>query len=212
MPRDIVDKFSSKLKNVLTRALCLVVEQNAKTIEPEHLLWALGTEKGCLGAEILKKVGIKQIELKKLVGAKQSANSMQISSIEPTALNLSDEAKRIVEKAVLTANIYGHKYIGTEHMLSGIMQIENQIISEFFSLHRTNTKELREQIAIVLKSTTKFPEIQNTLKSEKSLLLEQSTDTETSSSIETTKTEDVEKVHKKVLKALEEKFGAEIRR
>lgn len=192
MPRDIVEKFSSKLKTVLTRALCLVVEQNAQTIEPEHLLWALGTEKGCLGAEILKKVGIKQTELKKLVGAKQSANSVPVSSIESTALNLSDEAKRVVEKAVLTANIYGHKYIGTEHMLSGIIQIENQTISEFFSLHKTNTKELREQIAIVLKSTTKFPEIQNTLKSESSLLLKHNT--ETSSSIETIKTEETEKI------------------
>ncbi len=164
MPRDIVDKFSSRLKNVLTRALCFVVEENIQSIQPEHLLWALGTEKGSLGAEILKKVGVKTTELKKLVGAKQSANSVLLSEVAPNALHLSDEAKRIVEKAVLTANIYGHNYIGTEHMLSGITQIENETISEFFNLQKTDTKQLKEQIAIVLKSTSKFPEIQNTLK------------------------------------------------
>ncbi len=166
MPRDIVEKFSSRLKNVLTRALCFVVENNAQTIQPEHLLWALGTEKGSLSAEILKKVGVKQTELKKLVGAKQSANNAALESIQPNALHLSNEAKRIVEKAVLTASIYGHNYIGTEHMLSGITQIENQTISDFFNFQKTNTKDLKDQIAIVLKSTTKFPEIKKTLNSQ----------------------------------------------
>jgi ATP-dependent Clp protease ATP-binding subunit ClpC len=185
MPRDIVEKFSSRLKNVLTRALCFVVEKNVQTIQPEHLLWALGTEKGSLGAEILKKVGIKQIELKKFVGAKASANETPIDQIESTSLNLSNEAKRIVEKAVLTANIYGHNYIGTEHMLSGIVQIDDKSTSDFFALQKTNMNELRDQIAIVLKSTSKFPEIQETLKKDGASLVEQTIKKETASLVNT---------------------------
>ncbi|HAU66030.1 TPA: ATP-dependent Clp protease ATP-binding subunit ClpC [Candidatus Uhrbacteria bacterium] len=156
--QDIVDKFSTHLKNVLTRALCLVVETNEKIIRPEHLLWALGTQKGCIGAEVLKKAGIKNNDFKKLVNVKSTV----MSSLETGNLNLhlSENAKRIVEKAVLTANHYGHRYVGTEHLLSGIIQIEDEDkqIHAFFIQVKTNLKELTSQLSIVLKSTSKFPD------------------------------------------------------
>ncbi len=162
MSHDIVDKFSTHLKNVLTRALCFVVETNEKTIHPEHLLWALGTQRGCLGAEILKKAGVKQTDLRALVGAAQRIKAMPAAPINAT-LHLSDDAKRIVEKAVLTANIYGHRYVGTEHLLSGILQVENRAIAEFFEQRKTDLKDVRQQLSIVLKSTSKFPDMTNTM-------------------------------------------------
>ncbi|MBT5807988.1 ATP-dependent Clp protease ATP-binding subunit [Candidatus Uhrbacteria bacterium] len=161
MPQDIVDKFSNHLKNVLTRALCFVVETDDKTIQPEHLLWALGTQKGCIGAEILKKAGVKPSQLKKIVGVTKTANNLP--AVSDMTLNLSDDAKRIVEKAVLTANVYGHRYVGTEHLLSGMMQAESPRIMSFFTMHKTDLKELRSQLSIVLKSTSKFPDLANTI-------------------------------------------------
>lgn len=158
MPHEVVDKFSTHLKNVLTRALCFVVETTGKTIEPEHLLWALGTEKGCIGAEILKKVGIKQAELRAIVGA-TAYTKLNPAIAASAALQLSTDAKRIVEKAVLTANIYGHRYVGTEHLLSGILQVNCSVLEQFFAVHRTDMKELKSQLSIVLKSTSKFPDI-----------------------------------------------------
>jgi ATP-dependent Clp protease ATP-binding subunit ClpC len=158
MPHEIVDKFSTHLKNVLTRALCFVVETDEKMIEPSHLLWALGTQKGCIGGEILKKVGIKQNELRILVGA-TAYTKLNPSAAANATLRLSSDAKRIVEKAVLTANIYGHRYVGTEHLLSGILQINNPLIDQFFAAQKTDLKEMRQQLSIVLKSTSKFPDL-----------------------------------------------------
>ncbi len=157
MPQDIVDKFSSHLKNVLTRALCLVVETDQKAIHPEHLLWAMGTQKGCIGAEILKKSGVKLVELKKLAGVRQVVHPLTAGS--DLSLHLSQDAKRMVEKAVLTANMYGHRYVGTEHLLSGILQIESPTTQQFFHEQNTDMKELRSQLAIVLKSTSRFPDL-----------------------------------------------------
>lgn len=162
MSHDIVDKFSTHLKNVLTRALCFVVETDEKTIQPEHLLWAVGTQRGCIGAEILKKAGVKQTDLRALVGATQRIKSLPNSPANAT-LHLSHDAKRIVEKAVLTANIYGHRYVGTEHLLSGILQVENQAITRFFEEQKTDMQELRQQLSLVLKSTSKFPDMAKTI-------------------------------------------------
>jgi len=138
------------------------VELNEQTIEPEHLLWALGTERGSIGAEILKKSGVKLTDLRVLVGATQRVKTSPPLAPNIT-LHLSGDAKRIVEKAVLTANIYGHRYVGTEHILSGILQIESSAIERFFLLHQTDIKELKQQLAIVLKSTSKFPDLANTI-------------------------------------------------
>ncbi|NQV90199.1 ATP-dependent Clp protease ATP-binding subunit [Candidatus Uhrbacteria bacterium] len=167
MSHDIVDKFSTHLKNVLTRALCLVVEQDQKMIQPEHLLWALGTQKGCIGSEVLKKSGIKVLDLKKLVGATET--TAPVSTSENLTLQLSPDAKRIVEKAVLTANVYGHRYIGTEHLLSGILQINPTSTQTFFSTLNIDLKELTSQLTIVLKSTSKFPDLTGAMSSETKL-------------------------------------------
>src|SRR3989338_5801191 len=155
--QDIVDKFSTHLKTVLTRALCLAVENNEKIIHSQHLLWALGTQKGCLGAEILHKVNIKPERLRTLVKEKNSAGAEKTSTaVSP---RLSEMAKNAIEKAVLTANVYEHRYVGTEHLLSGLLQVNDQEILNFLKKEKIDTKKLREQLAVILKTTSKFPDL-----------------------------------------------------
>ncbi|MFH1405428.1 MAG: ATP-dependent Clp protease ATP-binding subunit [Patescibacteria group bacterium] len=151
MPQDIIDKFSSHLKNVLTRALCFVVETEQSDILPEHLLWSLGTEKGSVGAEVLNKAKIDVQKINKTIDKKIKKKNRQPQ--------LSTAAKRAIEKAVLTANIYEHRYIGTEHLLSGLMQINYKGIKDFLAEEKSDERKLRSQLAIVLKSTSKFPDI-----------------------------------------------------
>ncbi len=163
MDHHIVEKFTTHLKNVLTRALCFVVETQQKTIQSEHLLWALGTEKGSIGAEVLHKVRIKSETLRELVGA----SVKQPAQAEPpkTALAplLSENAKRAIEKAVLAASVYEHQYVGTEHLLSGLLQVRDHALEHFFEKQHVDLKNLRHHLSIVLKSASKFPELANTI-------------------------------------------------
>ena len=48
MSHEIVEKFSTHLKNALTKALTFAVEQGQESIQPEVLFWAIGTESGCV--------------------------------------------------------------------------------------------------------------------------------------------------------------------
>lgn len=156
MSHDIIDKFSTHLKNVLSRALVIVVETGRTLVEPEHLLFALATEKGCVGSELLRQMELKEEKLRDLVNAVRFSSANVVASSSPY---LSDSAKRAVEKAVLTANVYEHRYVGTEHMLSGLLQIESPEINSFLARENINIEVLRSQLAVVLKSTTKFPEL-----------------------------------------------------
>lgn len=150
--QEIVNKFTTHLKNVLTRALTFVVEHGDELVKPEHLLWALATQKGSIGAEVLTKVNLSPEATRRLI-TKSNATEHQ------TVPMLSEEARRMVEKAVLTANIYEHRYVGTEHLLSGVLQVGYQPLQTFFAEQKVNLSELKLHVDTVLKSTSRFPDL-----------------------------------------------------
>lgn len=163
MNTDIIDKFTTHLKGVLTRALCLVLETKEAAIEPIHLFWALATQKGSIGAEILSKAKVVESAVEALFKNSTAKLPLAPPQKEPSVGDLTPKlgalAKRAIEKAVLTANIYEHKYVGTEHLLSGLLQIDDAAVKKFFDEHQIELKTLRQQVTLVLKSTSKFPDL-----------------------------------------------------
>ncbi len=153
---EVTDKFTSHLKTVLTRALCLVVEQGGKIIEPHHLLWAIGTETGSIGGEILKKAGIPEDSLRAFGGAFITVPTKPAKSA-PTPL-LSTASKNAIEKAVLTATMFEHRYVGTEHLLSGLLQLEKPDIRDFFHDHNITEKSINIALGNIFRTTATFPE------------------------------------------------------
>jgi ATP-dependent Clp protease ATP-binding subunit ClpC len=154
---DILEKFTNHLKAVLTRALCLVLETGGEAISPTHLLWALGTEQGSMGAEILAKVGVKSEELGKLVGATGTYSPLPSTAAHATPL-LSEDAKKAIEKAILSASIHEHRYIGTEHLLFGILQAHTADVQQFLEKLNVKSETIEEHLSSVFKSTAVFPE------------------------------------------------------
>lgn len=155
---ELLETFTSHLKAVLTRALCLAVEEGGDTIAPTHLLWALGTEEGSLGAEILRKAGATSTGLRRLAehGGELAEDAiMKASNVTP---QLSDESKTIIEKAVHAAGTHGHKYVGTEHLLHGIVEGKTGAIATFFHTEGVDEDVIRENLATVFKTTANFPE------------------------------------------------------
>lgn len=154
---DILDKFTNHLKGVLTRALVFVVETGGETISPAHLLWSLGMQQGSIGSEILTKAGISAEVLKSLVGPNNVKEGAALPSVERATPLLSEEAKKAVEKAVLSASMHEHRYVGTEHLLYGLLQTRTTEINQFLSGHRVSPDTLYEQLNIVFKTTAEFP-------------------------------------------------------
>ncbi len=160
MSSDIVEKFSSNLKDVLTKALTYVVQTKQAQVEPKHLLWAIGSQRGCVGSEVLKKVGTKQTALRRLISDITPSKKRAALIAE---LALSPNAKRMMEKAVLTANIHNQRYVGTEHLLSGMMQIGDEELFSFFEKEKIDIAQIKQQINTLLKSASVFPELADRL-------------------------------------------------
>jgi len=155
MPKNVVDKFTTHLKNVMTKALILASELKHAQVSPDHLLWAAATESGSVGSEILKKANFKADILKTLI-IKSSENAQKTRTHHATP-ELSEESKRIIEKTVLTASIYENSHIGTEHLIAGILQVNNKVITKFLENTKVDILGIRKQLTIVLKGSAQFP-------------------------------------------------------
>ncbi|MBI2484752.1 ATP-dependent Clp protease ATP-binding subunit [Candidatus Uhrbacteria bacterium] len=159
MPRDIVDRFTTHLKNVLTRALVFAVEEKQPAVTPAMLLWALGTQKGCVGAEVLRRQHVHVSGLRSFVAQGMRAHD----SINPTP-PLAETSRRMLEKAVWIAHTYGHPYVGTEHLLGAMLEVQDPDVASFFTSEGVLTSTLQEQVIQVLKSASRFPEMEEMLR------------------------------------------------
>ena len=130
---DILDKFSTNLKEVIAKSLEAALLANRKKVEPVNLLSTLAQQRGSIAFEVLKKTNFRPpIETKNISSESAGPTATKIKNATPM---LSPEAKRAIEKAVLAANLYSHKYVGTEHLLFGLLEIRD----------KTMLNELRRQ-------------------------------------------------------------------
>ncbi len=161
---DILEKFTGHLKTTLAKAYAIAIELRSPGIHPEHLLLALLSHRGSVAGELLRKARLSSEELRR--GIKEATlvddGFVREEAGTADAPKLTADAKRAVEKAVLTANVHGHKYVGTEHLLAGLLQTGSPVIEAVLADQRVDGEKLRDQVAMVLKSTGKFPEITET--------------------------------------------------
>jgi len=165
---NIMNAFSTHVKQALTRAMCFVLEQDLKSIEPQHLLWAIGTQKGSIAAELLKKGEISTADLRTIAATSKAKTTKKTNRARTGRTKKQQEpqlhahTRTVLEKAILTANAHEHPYVGTEHVLSGLLQSPNRMIQTFFS-KKSKKASIEEQLLAVLKSMTKFPELTESL-------------------------------------------------
>ena len=113
------DRFTTNLKMVFAKASAYAVAGGSLKIEPEHLVLGILSQKGSLGAEVLIKIGVKNDDNLRLFSNQPG--------IEPT-LALSEFSQRAIEKAAFIAENYEHLYIGTEHLLAGLLKAAPQAL------------------------------------------------------------------------------------
>lgn len=178
MDQNIIEKFTTHLKSVLVRAYTLAHELNQSHIAPDHLLWSLLTERGCLGAEILQKAHISHEHVRETIARrvqKETALTPRRVPVQDAAdiplPTLSEATRRAIEKAVLTASVYEHTFVGTEHLLSGMLQTDDECLFQLLHAESVDISALKEQVNILLKSTSAFPDLAEDTEEEHTLTL-----------------------------------------
>jgi ATP-dependent Clp protease ATP-binding subunit ClpC len=120
-----MERFTQQAQRVLSLAETEAEKRHHPHIEPEHLLTALMREGGGVAGHTLHALGIELGRLEALVDELKPAAAQAPGA----TLDVSPHTKHVLELAVDEARRMGHHYIGTEHLLLGLVrQAENTVI------------------------------------------------------------------------------------
>ncbi len=111
------DRFTERAKTAIEKAQEAAEELGHSYVGSEHLLLGIVREDGGQGAKVLKENGLTDDLLTELV-EKYVGKGTPGTPIQ----GLSPRAKRAIELAVGDAGRLGHNFVGTEHLLLGILR------------------------------------------------------------------------------------------
>jgi len=140
------DKFTERARRVLTLAQEEAQRFNHNYIGTEHLLLGLVREGDGVAAKVLANLGI---ELNKV----RSAVEFIIGRGERSTMSeigLTPRAKKVIELAVDEARRLNHHYIGTEHLLLGLVREGEGIAAGVLESLGVNLERVRTETTRIL--------------------------------------------------------------
>ena len=111
-----MERFTQRARKVLSLAHQEAERTHRSKIETEHLLLGL-LEEGGVAGRVLRELGLELSRMREMIGRLSS------ESEEPTdRIDLSPGVQQVLEYAIEEARRMGHHYIGTEHLLLGLIR------------------------------------------------------------------------------------------
>ncbi len=115
--RDRFDKFTRRSRAVLDLAAKEAVRLGHPQIMSEHLLLGMLLEGEGVAAHVLAERGMHIDEVRQLL----LENLESVPRTDCQQIGLSPDAKRAIELSVAEANRLRHHFVGTEHLLLGLV-------------------------------------------------------------------------------------------
>ena len=111
------ERFTQRAKGALTKAQEYAESMGHSYVGTEHLLLGIAAEGDGLGARVLGENGLDESLIAELV-----EKYVGRGAPGTPAQGLTPRAKRVIELAMADAARLGHNYVGTEHLLMGLLR------------------------------------------------------------------------------------------
>ncbi len=148
----ILERLSTRAKNALIAAQLISEQLKHDHIGTEHLLYGIISERSSFASEILLKNNIDLTVMKdELEKVNQGHTTIAWKPI------LSENIKNTIEKAAVAATRYQYQFIGTEHFLYGILDIEANRAKVILAKLGVEVTELQKNLIQVFENVAKFP-------------------------------------------------------
>jgi ATP-dependent Clp protease ATP-binding subunit ClpC len=115
-----MERFTQRARRVLSLAHQEAERARQNSIGTEHLLLGLMDEEGGVAGRVLRELGMTPDRVREVV-ARVSGTP---TTFDPDRIELAPETQQVLEFAVEEARRLGHHYIGTEHILLGLVRVE----------------------------------------------------------------------------------------
>ncbi|MCY4464094.1 MAG: ATP-dependent Clp protease ATP-binding subunit [Chloroflexi bacterium] len=144
-----MERFTQRARRVLSLAQEEAERLRHHQIGTEHLLLGLMREEGGVAGRVLRDLGLDLRRVEELV-SRLSTSEYRGGVAQ---LDLSPGTKKVLELAVDEARRMGHHYIGTEHLLLGLVRQQEGIALDVLRRLGVNPDEIRRQTSKVLQES-----------------------------------------------------------
>jgi ATP-dependent Clp protease ATP-binding subunit ClpC len=143
---DNFDRFTKRARRVLTHAQEEARLLNHRYIGTEHLLLGLVSEEGGVAMRVLQELGVSAEQVRTAIERTVGKGTKPTYS-QPT---LTPRTKRVIEVSVDEARLLGHHYIGTEHLLLGLVREGEGVAVDVLRRLGAPPDRIREQVTRLL--------------------------------------------------------------
>src|SRR6266516_2106722 len=143
---DRFDRFTERARKVLTLPQEEAQRFNHNYIGTEHLLLGLVREGEGVAAKVLSNLGIELTKVRSAVEFIIGRGERQVMG----EIGLTPRAKKVIELAVDEARRLGHHYIGTEHLLLGLVREGEGIAAGVLESLGVSLDKVRAEVTRIL--------------------------------------------------------------
>jgi ATP-dependent Clp protease ATP-binding subunit ClpC len=147
------EKFTERARRVLTAAQEEAQHLNHNYIGTEHILLGLIREEEGVAAKVLVNMGVTLSKVRSaveyIIGRGEKATTGEIG--------LTPRAKRVIELAIDEARRLGHNYIGTEHLLLGLLHEGEGVAAGVLESFGITLEQARAEVVRALSQTAAKP-------------------------------------------------------
>src|SRR3954454_675243 len=144
---DMFERFTDRARKVMALANQEAQRFNHEYIGTEHILLGLVKEGSGVGANVLKNLDVDlrkvRLEVEKLV--KSGPDMVTMGKLPQTP-----RAKKVIEYAIEEARNLNHNYVGTEHLLLGLLREQEGVAAQVLMNLNLKLEEVREEVLNLL--------------------------------------------------------------
>ncbi|XAL99937.1 ATP-dependent Clp protease ATP-binding subunit [Phycisphaeraceae bacterium D3-23] len=141
------ERFTDRARKVMALANQEAQRFNHEYIGTEHILLGLVKEGSGVGANVLKNLNVDlrkvRLEVEKLV--KSGPDMVTMGKLPQTP-----RAKKVIEFAIEEARTLNHNYVGTEHLLLGLLREHEGVAAQVLMNLGLKLEEVREEVLELL--------------------------------------------------------------
>src|SRR5271154_5400926 len=141
------ERFTDRARKVMALANQEAQRFNHEYIGTEHILLGLVKEGSGVGANVLKNLDVDlrkvRLEVEKLV--KSGPDMVTMGKLPQTP-----RAKKVIEYATEEARNLNHNYVGTEHLLLGLLREQEGVAAQVLMNLNLKLEEVREEVLNLL--------------------------------------------------------------
>jgi ATP-dependent Clp protease ATP-binding subunit ClpC len=147
MENNMFERFTDRARKVMALANQEAQRFNHEYIGTEHILLGLVKEGSGVGANVLKNLDVDikklRLEIEKLV--KSGPDMVSMGKLPQTP-----RAKKVIEYAIEEARALNHNYVGTEHILLGLLRESEGIAAQVLMNLGLKLEDVRQEVLNLL--------------------------------------------------------------